>query len=75
MPPVDQSDAWVQLSADILGRLFIRSRVHEAGAWALPSWRVLARSVPSLHSGVEAMVRLNSALSPILPGSACDEER
>ena len=60
-----QSDAWVQLSADILGRPFIRVRVHEAGALGAA---ILAGTgcgmFPSLGSGVEAMVRLEQRFEP-----------
>ncbi len=60
-----QADAWVQLSADILGRPFIRSQVHEAGALGAA---ILAGSgsglFPSLRSGVDAMVRLEQRFEP-----------
>jgi xylulokinase len=60
-----QSDAWVQLSADILGRPFIRSQMHEAGALGAA---ILAGTgcglFSSLRDGVEAMVRLEQRFEP-----------
>ena len=60
-----QSDAWVQLSADILGRPFVRSQFHEAGALGAA---ILAGTgsglFPSLRSGVDAMVRLEQRFEP-----------
>jgi xylulokinase len=60
-----QSDPWVQLSADILGRPFVRSQMHEAGALGAA---ILAGTgsglFPSLRSGVEAMVRLEQRFEP-----------
>jgi xylulokinase len=60
-----QSDAWVQLSADILGKPFVRSQIHEAGALGAA---ILAGTgsglFPSLRSGVDAMVRLTQRFEP-----------
>jgi len=60
-----QSNAWVQLSADILGRPFIRSKVHEAGALGAA---ILAGTgagvVPSLESGVQKMVHMDQRFEP-----------
>jgi xylulokinase len=60
-----QSDAWVQLSADILGRPFIRLQVHEAGALGAA---ILAGTgsglFPSLRSGVDAMVHPEQRFEP-----------
>lgn len=60
-----QSDAWVQLSADILGRPITRSRVHEAGALGAA---ILAGAgcgiFASPREGVQAMVRLERHFEP-----------
>lgn len=60
-----QSDPWVQLSADILGRPFIRSQMHEAGALGAA---ILAGTgsglFSSLRDGVDAMVRLEQRFEP-----------
>lgn len=60
-----QSDAWVQLSADIVGRPFIRSQVHEAGALGAA---ILAGTgcglFSSLRTGVDAMVRPEQRFEP-----------
>jgi sugar (pentulose or hexulose) kinase len=60
-----QSDAWVQLSADILGKPFRRLQVHEAGALGAA---ILAGTgsglFPSLRAGTEAMVRLEGHFEP-----------
>ena len=60
-----QSDAWVQTCADILGRLFVRPAITEAGALGaaiiagVGSGRFL-----SFQDGVEAMVRLERTFEP-----------
>ena len=60
-----QSDAWVQLSADILGRPFVRSRVHEAGALGAAILAgVGSGAFPSLRDGVDAMVRAEQRFEP-----------
>ena len=60
-----QSDAWLQISADILGRPFIRPAIHEAGVLGAA---ILAGSgsgiFPSLSAGVERMVRLEQTFTP-----------
>jgi xylulokinase len=60
-----QSDAWVQLSADILGRPFARLQVHEAGALGAA---ILAGTgsglFSSISSGVAAMVRTEQHFEP-----------
>lgn len=60
-----QSDAWVQLSADILGKPFVRLQVHEAGALGAA---ILAGTgsglFPSLRDGTDAMVRLGQRFEP-----------
>lgn len=60
-----QADAWVQLSADILGLPFVRSQVHEAGALGAAILAGTGAGVfPSLRSGVDAMVRLEKRFEP-----------
>ena len=60
-----QSDAWVQLSADILGIPFVRLQVHEAGALGAA---ILAGTgaglFPSLGEGVTAMVHRKDHFEP-----------
>jgi xylulokinase len=60
-----QSDAWVQLSADILGKPFVRLQVHEAGALGAA---ILAGTgsglFPSLRAGADAMVHLAERFEP-----------
>jgi xylulokinase len=60
-----QSDAWVQLSADILGIPFLRSQVHEAGALGAAILAgVGAGQFSSLRDGVAAMVHQNERFEP-----------
>jgi xylulokinase len=60
-----QSDAWVQLSADILGIPFTRPQVHEAGALGAA---ILAGTgagqFDSLQDGVQAMVHPKDHFEP-----------
>ena len=60
-----QTDTWVQLSADILGKPFVRLQVHEAGALGAA---ILAGTgsglFPSLRAGAGAMVRLGQRFEP-----------
>ncbi len=55
----------MQLSADILGRPFVRLQVHEAGALGAA---ILAGTgsglFPSLRDGTDAMVRLGQRFEP-----------
>ena len=60
-----QSDVWVQLSADILGRPFFRSRIYEAGALGAAILAgVGAGMFPTLAAGVGAMVRMEQQFAP-----------
>jgi xylulokinase len=60
-----QSDAWVQLSADILGKPFRRLQMHEAGALGAAILAGKGAGVfPFLRSGVQAMVRLGERFEP-----------
>ncbi len=60
-----QSDAWIQLSADILGIPFVRLQVHEAGALGAA---ILAGTgagqFSSLREGVGAMVHRKGCFEP-----------
>ena len=71
-----QSDPWVQLSADILERPFVRLQVHEAGALGAA---ILAGTgsglFHSLRSGVDAMVHPERRFEPDLGKQSLYEER
>jgi xylulokinase len=60
-----KSDAWVQLSADILGRPFVRPRISEAGILGAAIIAGTGCGVfPALEAGVEAMVKLERTYEP-----------
>jgi xylulokinase len=60
-----RSDAWVQLSADILGRPFFRPRVTEAGVLgAAIIAGVGAGILPSFEEGVARMVHMERGFEP-----------
>jgi len=60
-----QSDAWVQLTADILGRTLTRPAVTEAGATGAAILAgVACGAYKSFDEGVEAMVRLDRVFEP-----------
>jgi xylulokinase len=60
-----KSDAWVQLSADILGRSLIRPRVTEAGALGAAIIAGVGSGVfGGYASAVEAMVKLERTFTP-----------
>jgi xylulokinase len=60
-----KSDVWLQMSADILGRPFVRPTVSESGILGAA---ILAGSgcgvFPSLEAGVEVMVKLDRTYEP-----------
>jgi len=57
-----KSDTWIQLSADILGRPFVRPQVSEAGILGAAIIAGTGCGIfPSLEAGVEAMVKLDRA--------------
>jgi xylulokinase len=60
-----KSDAWVQISADILGRPFVRPMINEAGVLGAA---ILAGAgsgaFSSLEEGVKTMVRLGRTFEP-----------
>jgi xylulokinase len=60
-----QSEAWIQLSADILGIPFICPKVHEAGALGAAILAgVGSGRFDSLRSGVDAMVHMKQSFDP-----------
>jgi xylulokinase len=60
-----KSDRWVQLSADILGRRFVRPAVGEAGTLGAAIIAAVGSGLyPSFRAGVEAMVRLEREFEP-----------
>jgi xylulokinase len=60
-----KSDAWIQLSADIMGRPFVRPAITEAGALgAAIIAGVGSGAFSSFAQGVEAMVRLDRTFEP-----------
>ena len=60
-----KSDAWVQLSADILGRPFERPQVTEAGALGAAILAGTGSGVfESIQAGVERMVRIGRTFEP-----------
>jgi xylulokinase len=62
-----QSDAWVQLSADIFGKPFIRPVVTEAGALGAAIMAGIGSAIfQSYQAGVTAMVKLDRTFEPNL---------
>jgi xylulokinase len=60
-----KSDAWIQISADILGRPFVRPQIKEAGALGAAILAGAGSGVfPSLQAGVDTMVQLDRTFSP-----------
>ncbi len=60
-----KSDAWIQLSADILGRPFVRPQVSEAGVLGAAIIAGNGQGVfPSLEVGVKEMVWLDQTFVP-----------
>jgi len=60
-----KSDTWIQLSADILGRPFVRPRVGEAGILGAAIIAGTGCGIfPTLEAGVEAMVKLERTYEP-----------
>jgi xylulokinase len=60
-----KSDAWVQISADILGRLFVRPKINEAGVLGAAILAGAGCGVfPSLEAGVRQMVKLGKTFEP-----------
>jgi len=60
-----KSDAWIQVTADILGRPLVRPRVTEAGALGAAIIAGVGGGVfPSYEAGVEAMVSLERTFEP-----------
>jgi xylulokinase len=62
-----KSDAWIQISADILGHPFVRPKIHEAGVLGAAILAGVGCGVfPSLEVGVETMVQLDRCFYPDL---------
>lgn len=62
-----RSDLWVQLSADILGRRFVRPAITEAGALGAALIAGVGCGLyPSFETAVETMVRLEREFEPDL---------
>ena len=60
-----KSDAWIQISADILGRPFIRPKINEAGVLGAAILAGVGCGVfPSLEAGVQTMVKLERTFEP-----------
>jgi xylulokinase len=60
-----KSDAWIQMTADILGRPVIRPKVTEAGALGAAIIAGIGCGVfPTYETGVEAMVSLERVFEP-----------
>ena len=60
-----KSDAWIQISADILGRPFVRPKINEAGVLGAAILAGAGCGVfPSLEAGVRQMVQLGRTFEP-----------
>jgi xylulokinase len=60
-----KSDAWIQLSADIMGRPFVRPKIAEAGILGAAIIAGTGQGIfPTLEDGVKAMVRLDRTFTP-----------
>lgn len=60
-----RSDEWIQISADIMGRPFVRPKITEAGALGAAIIAGTGEGLfPSFEAGVEAMVRLERTFEP-----------
>lgn len=60
-----KSDAWIQISADILGRPFVRPRVYEAGALGAAILAGVGAGIfPDLAAGTAEMVHLERRFEP-----------
>lgn len=60
-----QSDTWVQLSADILGRPFVRPKITEAGVLGAAIIAGAGSGIlPSVALAAEAMVKLDRTFTP-----------
>ncbi len=61
-----KSDAWVQLSADVLGKPFVRPRITEAGALGAAILAgAAAGAFSSVTEGCSAMVHLDRTFEPV----------
>lgn len=59
------SDAWIQISADILGHPFVRPKITEAGVLGAAILAGVGSGVfPSLQTGIDTMFRLDRIFEP-----------
>jgi len=71
-----KSDAWIQISADILGRPFVRPKINEAGVLGAAILAGVGCGVfPSLEAGVKTMVQLERTFEPGSQKQALYNER
>lgn len=71
-----KSDAWIQISADILGRPFVRPKINEAGVLGAAILSGAGCGVfPSLQTGVDIMVQLERTFDPDPKKHALYDER
>jgi xylulokinase len=71
-----KSDAWIQISADILGRPFVRPKINEAGVLGAAILAGAGCGVfPSLEDGVSHMVKLGRTFEPNPQKQALYNER
>jgi xylulokinase len=71
-----KSDAWIQISADILGRPFVRPEINEAGVLGAAILAGVGCGVfPSLEAGAEIMVRPGRTFEPDPHKQALYDER
>jgi xylulokinase len=71
-----KSDVWIQISADILGRPFVRPKINEAGVLGAAILAGVGCGVfPSLEAGVGTMVQLDRTFEPDTKKQALYSER
>jgi xylulokinase len=71
-----KSDVWIQISADILGRPFVRPKTNEAGVLGAAILAGVGCGVfSSLEAGVETMVKLDRTFDPNPKKQALYSER
>jgi xylulokinase len=71
-----KSDVWIQISADILGRPFVRPKINEAGVLGAAILGGTGCGVfPSLEAGVKTMVQLERTFEPDPQKQALYSER
>ena len=71
-----KSDVWIQMSADILGRPFIRPKITEAGALGAAIMAGAGCGIfHSILEGVNAMVHLDTSFEPNMQQQQRYEQR